>query len=309
MEIETASHTAQLVAYCRAYHATHDFPKIFDDFLAKPLLGDEVYAGFDQETLPSFQYIEAADPVFAASNPDQSAIIAWCMRRFMPLSLSVSRSQYTEDMLERAIEQGVKQYVILGAGLDTFAFRRADLLEKLQVFEIDHPIMQASKLRRLKEVGWEQPERLHYVPLDFSQANLAAAIADSSFYNPRELSFFSWLGVTYYLTRDAVFDTLMAIKSIASSGTKVVFDYLHNDIFIPEKTSQIMHNTLKYLQEHGEPWITGFDSSTLTGDLARIGFHLHENLSPYDIDERFFQGRTNNYHSYEHMHFALAAVV
>jgi methyltransferase (TIGR00027 family) len=89
------------------------------------------------------------------------------------------RARYAEETLEKAILQGVKQYVILGAGLDTFAFRRPDLLEKLEVFEVDYQATQDFKLHRLAELGWEIPAELHFIPVDFTKENLTIALKRS----------------------------------------------------------------------------------------------------------------------------------
>lgn len=107
-------------------------------------------------------------------------------------------------MLENGMKLGVKQYVILGAGFDTFAFRKSKELNKIKVFEVDHPATQELKLKRIKELGWEIDENIKYVPVDFSKDNLKKSLLDSG-YNPNELSFFSWLGVTYYLRKE-IFD-------------------------------------------------------------------------------------------------------
>lgn len=118
------------------------------------------------------------------------------MQRWTGLSLVVSRARYAIDCLEEAVRQGVKQYVILGAGMDTFAFRRPEMLEQLQVFEVDHPAKQDSKRHRLAELGWKQPAQLHFVPVDFTQENLATALTRTS-YDPQKLSFFT-LRKTFY---------------------------------------------------------------------------------------------------------------
>jgi methyltransferase (TIGR00027 family) len=128
------------------------------------------------------------------------------------------------------------QHVVLGAGMDTFAFRRPRMLDWLPVFEVDHPATQALKRRRIAELGWEVPARLHFVPVDLVQESLATALARAPF-DAQAHSFFSWMGVTYYLSRDAVFATLRAIAETAPSGSIVTFDYLDNDRFDPEKRS------------------------------------------------------------------------
>src|SRR5262249_55781148 len=128
--------------------------------------------------------------------------------------------------------QGVHQYVILGAGLDTFAFRRPNLAAKLQVYEVDHPVTQALKRERIAVPGWDIPPHLHFVPIDFTKESLSEALQCSP-YDPAKLTFLSWLGVTYYLTREAIFSTLKDITTIAPTDSTLVFDYMDADSFIP----------------------------------------------------------------------------
>ena len=297
-------HTAPLLTYFRAYHAVHDAPKIFDDFLAYHLLTEQERAFFDQQFATAVKII---DPVHAASCPDEATALAWFMRAIAPLSLAISRAKYTEDLLEKGVREGVRQYLILGAGMDSFAFRCPELVEKLQVFEVDHPATQAHKRSRLAEIGWEQPVQLHFVPVDFNHESPAAALACSS-YNRESPSFFSWLGVTYYLNREAVIATLCAIAGLAPAGSTIVFDYLDKDAFLSETAARSIQVGMEYVRNIGEPMITGFEPSTLSEELAPLGLRLLENLSPFDIEERFFRGRTDGYHAYEHMHFARAVV-
>jgi methyltransferase (TIGR00027 family) len=220
----------------------------------------------------------------------------------------LSRARYTEDALEKAVRQGVKQYVILGAGMDTFSFRRPEMMDCLEVFEVDHPATQSFKLLRLAELGWEHPAKLHFIPIDFTKENLVTALTRSSAYNPNVKSFFSWLGVTMYLTREEVFSTLHSITDIAPEGSIVVFDYFDSDAFLPEKLSPVMQKKQEVFQKLGEKITTGFDPSTLAKDIASLGLRLHENLSPEDIEKRYFQGRKDGYHAPEHGHIAYAIV-
>jgi methyltransferase (TIGR00027 family) len=307
MEENQVSHTALIMAYFRGYHAKYDLPRIFNDSLAWKLLGEEKCTFFDQCYTPTLQQVEQADPTFAASCPDRAAIQAWTMQRFLPVAPTVSRARYAEDSLAAAIRVGVRQYIILGAGLDTFAFRHLDVMDELQVFEVDHPATQAFKLQRLADLDWKQPERLHFVPVDFKRESLAAALTNTS-YDAYAPSFVSWLGVTFYLTHDEVLATLRTIAGITPPGSRVVFDYFNSDVFIPEKTTKLMQDSLAYTRQHGEPIITGFDPSKISDIIAPVGLRLHENLSPEDIEKHFFQERTDAYHAYEHMHFASVAV-
>ncbi len=134
------------------------------------------------------------------------------------------------------------------------------------------------------------------------------ALTNSSSYDPKVKTFFNWLCVTYFLTRDEVITTLRSITKIAPANNTIVFDYLDTDAFIPEKSSPQMQKSLEYLRMIGEPMITGFNPSTLGDELTCLGFDLQENLSPAEIEERYFKGRTDGYHAYEYGHFARAVV-
>lgn len=295
--------TALLTAYARAYHAVHDEAKIFNDYLAYQLFTEEERAYIEHNLAESLKFF---DPVRAAACPDQASALAWYMR-IQGCPATISRSRYAEDCLEAALQKGARQYVILGAGMDTFAFRRPDLAGRLEVFEIDHPQTQAFKLSRLQKLGWEIPGHLHLIPVDFTRDTLAAALEQSP-YNPRQPGFFSWLGVTIYLTRAEVMATLRTIAGIAPAGSSIVFDYLDTDAFIPEKASKQVQLMREIVQRIGEPLKGGFDPAALAADLAGAGLLLRENLSPADIEERYFQGRTDGYHAAGHMHFARALV-
>jgi len=192
--------------------------------------------------------------------------------------------------------------------METFAFRQPEMLEKLELFEIDHPATQEFKLYRLAELGWEHPAKLHFIPMDFTKECLVTALTSSSSYDPKIKSLFNWLGVTYFLTRDEVFRTLRSIAGVTPAGSIVVFDYLDTNAFIPEKMSPKLKESLEFLRNIGEPILTGLNPSTLAEDLSSLGFHLHENLSPEDIQERYFQGCTDEYHAQEHGYFACAVV-
>jgi methyltransferase (TIGR00027 family) len=306
MEANQVSITARGTAFMRAYHAAHDHPKIFDDFLAHRLItADELRASEDRH-LKAFARF---DPQLAGSCPDRAKALACWMRTGTALSTIVSRARYTEDNLENLVKrQEVEQYVILGAGMDTFAWRRPDLLKRLKVFEVDHPGTQAHKRQRLQEAGLKYPVQLHFIPVDFSRENLATALRRSAF-DPQSPSFFSWLGVTYYLNRDAVLATFRAIADIALNGGTVIFDYMDADAFVPGKAGRRMQFLMEIVKRVGEPMLTGFDPAHLGSDLAPLGLRLREDLGPADIQRRFFERRQDGYHAGEHAHFVRAEIV
>lgn len=131
------------------------------------------------------------------------------------------------------------------------------MLEQLDVFEVDHPATQEFKLHRLAELVWKHPAKSHFVPVDFTKEKLITALTRPSSYDPKVKSFFSWLGVTYYLIRDKVFGTLRSITDIAHVNSTVVFDYSDMDAFIPEKSSPQMQKKREFFRKIGEPMITG----------------------------------------------------
>ncbi|MGA3166880.1 MAG: class I SAM-dependent methyltransferase [Terriglobia bacterium] len=303
MNHSKASVTALFTAFARVYHARHDSPKIFSDPLAEQLFAPQELAAFERKLAEALSFF---DPEAARARPDPPTALARMMQVYLA-PITLSRTRYAEDLLETAIRQGARQYVILGAGLDTFAFRRPDLLKRLHVFELDHPATQADKQRRIANAGWSMPEHLHFVPIDFTQGDLASALRGSPL-NPQAPTFFSWLGVTYDLAAGAVFGTLRSLASLAPRGSLIVFDYLDAEAFIPEKAPRRVQLMLVAAEAAGEPMQTGFDPASLASALARAGLTLHEHLGPEQIQTRYFANRHDGYRAYEQVHFAAAAV-
>src|SRR6202451_3381122 len=191
------SRTAQRVAIRRAAHQLWDQPRVLDDPLALRIIGADAAAEL-------------------RSNPKEHPAFARAFRAFM-----VARSRFAEDELASAYARGLRQLVILGAGLDTFAYRNPHA--ELRVFEVDHPATQAWKRQRLVEAGIEVPGSLTFAPVDFQRDTLAEKLNIAGL-DPGQSAFFTWLGVVPYLTEEAAFATLAAIGA-RSPGTQVVFDY------------------------------------------------------------------------------------
>ena len=258
------SRTAQGAAVLRACHQILDRPPILDDALALRILGPRLEAS-------------------VRANPDPRRA---GLRAFVAL-----RSRFAEDRLARAVHRGVRQYVILGAGLDTFAYRNPFPASRLRVFEIDHPATQAWKLARLREVGIDVPDSLTFVPIDFERQALSAELGRAGF-RADEPAFFSWLGVVVYLTRDAVMATLSFIATLAS-GTEVVFDYGLPSSALSERERAFRETAAERVAAVGEPWLTFFDPAALALDLTDIGFGDVEDIGPQRASDRYFANRTD----------------
>jgi len=305
MREDQISRTALFTAFSRGYHDSNDYPLIFSDPLAFSLLSTDEQSSIKALLLAS---LSSANPCAAAAFADPRSALRWMMQSGAAASILLSRAQYAEECLEQSMESGVCQYVMLGAGLDSFAYRRPELAEKLVLFEIDHPATQAHKRQRLTELGWSQPANLHYVPVDFNNQRLSVRLGES-FFDPRVPTFFSWLGVTYYLPRQVVLATLGEITRVAPSSSSIVFDYLAKEAFEPEKCAPRVQRMLNHVESLGEPMQTGIDPQTLAAELATTGFELQENLCPWDIHNRWFMGRTDHYRACEHAYFAHARIV
>jgi len=199
------------------------------------------------------------------------------------------RARYAEDCLAEGVQNGVRQYVILGAGLDTFAYRQPSWARSLRIYEIDHPITQQWKRDRLKAADITVPRNVRFVPIDFERSLLADALGSTDFaFGVRTLC--SWMGVTQYLTLDALNATLQFILSLAPES-EIVFSF----ILPAEAVSGVEATALAAAAQHaagvGEPWLTRLDPDELTAKLRSMGFSGIIHLSPEEARKRYFNNR------------------
>jgi methyltransferase (TIGR00027 family) len=252
------SQTARGAAAYRAIHQTLDGGVIFPDPFASKIL--------DDQTLASLERI-AADPSLRP------------MRLFI-----VARSRFSEDALAGCVRRGVRQVVVLGAGLDTFSLRNPFEDLGVRVFEVDYPATQAWKQRRIREAGLRLPKSLIFAPVDFERQSLAEGLATAGFQGDRP-AFFQWLGVVHYLTRDAIFATLDFIARIPASA--VVFDYTEPiERHSLERRARLLA-AAEQAAARGEPWLSFFDPAELAVLLRDKGFATIEDVSFPDMVDRF----------------------
>ncbi len=245
------SRTAQRVAIRRAAHQLLDEPRVLDDPLALRIIGSEAAAAL-------------------RSDPKEDHAFARAVEGDLP-------------------QQRVTQYVILGAGLDTLAYRNPH--PHLRVFEIDHPATQAWKREQLREAGIPIPPSLTFVPVDFEHQTLADALASSGL-NANSPAFFSWLGVTPYLTGEACMTTLSVIARMPA-GSGVVFDFAIDPALLNAGQRQALDALSKRVAAAGEPFQLFFDPTKLQNELRDLGFHRTEFLQGAQINARYFQNRAD----------------
>ncbi|MEA1651753.1 SAM-dependent methyltransferase [Nitrospirillum sp. BR 11164] len=266
METGRPSRTALAVAALRAAHQLVDAPALFADPVALPILGPDAEARIrnDEARL-------RAPPA-----------------RFLRASL-VARSRFAEDGLAVAVAAGVDQYVVLGAGLDTFAYRNP--YPDLRVFEVDHPATQAWKRSTLKAAGIVPPADVAYAAIDFERDTLADGLTRAGFDWGRR-AFVAWLGVTMYLTRDAILDTLRRVATLPA-GSAIVFDYS----LPPDRLTEVHRATFQAMADRaaaeGEPWRSFFTPDALAADLRRLGYGAVEDVGPAELNPRYFAGRAD----------------
>ena len=294
-----ASITALMSAFGRAFHAENEEHPVFADHLAKNLMTEEEYAAVQGYILGGAQFFEPE--IDSAEQTPKELLRKLINTHIAPSPLC--RAAYAERTLKTAVLTGTKQYVILGAGMDTFAFREPTFLSKYRVFEVDHPLTQADKRERIDRAGWTVPDNLAFVPVDFTKDSLAERLIAAGF-DPSVKSFFSWLGVTYYLSAEAIDAMLSALSSLCADGSTLVFDYPDENFFnAPEKRVQ---NTMMMAKAGGEPMQSAFSYSELEKLLAKHGFLIYELLTPDDIQRDVIDKAGADLKAFEHVNYCLA---
>jgi methyltransferase (TIGR00027 family) len=285
MEEGRPSSTAMLRA---AHLLWDDHPKIFEDTFALALSGCGNEAALRER-------LDARSAELTARGGRDLAQAALQLLR----SQMVGRSRYVEDELTEARKRGVAQYVILGAGLDSFAYRRPDAACVLHIFEVDHPATQAWKRMRLEELSVATPPNLVFVALDFQRRSLSESLRISG-YRPDAPGFFSWLGVTQYLTRAAIFDTLQTVASLAA-GTEIIFTYLLPAAMLDDRRRQIQELVKNLAAARGEPMLTFFEPAELAEQVRKVGFAEIWDIGPEEARARYFANRTDGLRGENHL--------
>jgi methyltransferase (TIGR00027 family) len=261
------SRTALRVALRRAAHQILDSPKVLDDPLAVPIVG------------------EAIAEIHANVSRHQSRV-ARAFRAFM-----VARSRYAEDQFAASVSRGIRQYVVLGAGLDTSGYRGTATSKDVKVFEVDHPQTQEWKKERLQAASVVIPPSVSFVPVDFERQNLPEELRAAGFRADMP-AFVSWLGVVPYLTKEAASHTFSFLSGFPK-GSGVAFDYAVEPSSLLLLERMAVRALSQRVARAGEPFRLFFVPNELDEFLKACGFHRIEQLASKEINERYFNRRSD----------------
>lgn len=291
--------TAKLCSFVRAYHSIHDRNKVFDDYLAFDLMGSEEY--FNIRDL-----IQSGKCGCDSCNPQcpYHDRVARTVNTLAPIPLS--REAFTHDVFKDFLNKHPKcQYVICGAGMDSFLFRNDN--PNITIFEVDHPDTQRYKQHRISELGWIIQKNINFVPVDFSRDDLSDKLLDSGF-DPNLPTFFTILGVTYYLTLSSFEKTIELMDSISAVGSIIILDYPDNTTFdatAPKRIQELTQMTALF----GETMTHGFTPEEMQGVFERHHCKIQQHINPADIQEHYFSHRNDGMAAYDNVHLLYAEKV
>ncbi len=286
MDEGRASTTAMGTALMRATHTRLDRPVLIDD-----PWGERLVPEHERAEMLERAGVDDLDPILRA-HPSYGTVIL--------------RAHYAERQLQRAVADGVGQYVIIGAGLDSFALRALPFASALEIFEIDHPSTQTLKRERLAACGASLPANLHLIAADLSETSLADALASAPF-DSEQRAFLSWLGVTTYLSREANMATFAAIAACTAPGSEVVFSYAEQHVL--DGDDELLVRAREHVASVGEPWVSGFDPELLGELLHGVGLELVEDLGQAELNARFCAERSDGLSASRSSHVARARVL
>jgi methyltransferase (TIGR00027 family) len=284
MRQDRSSITAAGAALMRAAHQVlDDSPLILDD----PASIGLVEGSDREEILARAEALGSAELKVARS---------WC----------VMRSRFAEDCVREAFANGVSQFVILGAGFDTFAYRQAEWAKRLRIFEVDHPATQAVKRERLDARAIPRPRNLVFVPCDFEQEALPGVLSAASF-DSGACAFFSWLGVTAYLSVAAIEATLRFVAGLPQ-GSSIVFTFNLPEALLGGSAHEQRKMIVNWAERLGEPHLTMLPPQEWMELLKRVGFSSVFHLTREIAQARYFAGRRDGLAAVEYSQMMLAKV-
>lgn len=273
--MDDASMTAKVSAFARAYHSEHNATKVFDDSLAHALLGDDAYKSIAANMSQGIRYF---NPGFEGT-PDEA--LRWVVDNQLSQTV-LERSAFAEGLMQQAVVSGVTQYLIFGAGYDTFAYRRPSWAESLEVFELDRKTMAAEKHRHLTAARLSVSVHTHLVAIDLTSPQWPQGLSANAAYDQSARSFCSLLGLVYYLAADDFSAMLDALTSLLAPESLIVFDYPSRQASDEGKRQEDL------AQGACEQMQANYSAYEMESLLEQTGMEVVEHLVPEDITTRFF---------------------
>ncbi len=269
--------TAEGALLGRAAHTLHDESPVLEDDWALRLLAPE------SQSL-------ARDPEYVARAIEREGFDARPV-----FALNVGGLRYAEDEVERQVREGVDQYLILGAGFDTFALRRGDLRDRLAVYEVDHPDVQALKRERIARADAAPAALPTFVPVDFEESGRTDGLAEAlraTAFDPERRCVVSWMNTIPYLTASATEATLREIAALLAPASRLVLNYA---CIVPFSEEQIAYMQTLHgrVSQRGEPMRSRWEPPAFEALLDGVGFALVEHASEEDLRTRYFEGRAD----------------
>jgi methyltransferase (TIGR00027 family) len=265
MIVKQPDNTALRTALWRALHVlTDDKPYVIEDKIGYELIKPEK----DWQERPDMKYTKRL----------RASIVA--------------RARFIDDIAKEQIEKGVKQYVLLGAGLDSFAQRNMEISSQVDIYEIDQPDTLAWKEEKLIENGYKISDKLHFVPVDFETSSWWNELMNKGF-DSQQTTFVSCTGVTLYLTRDAIIDTLKRMTSLATGSAIAIAFYLPLEQ-LDEEDQPLMEMSIKGAAASGTPFMSFYSVDEIVKLAEEIGLKEIKTVSTKDMQERYFKGRADN---------------
>jgi methyltransferase (TIGR00027 family) len=278
-QVVAPEHTAVRVALWRALHVQIDpKPHVFTDEIGLKLIAEENWR----------------------NRPDMNPDFSSSMRASI-----VGRARFVEDLVLEQAKAGVSQYVILGAGLDTFAQRQPQVAAHMHIFEIDQPGPQAWKQKRLAELGFTENKNLHFVPVDFEAGeSWWEKLIESGFDKTKPAVVVS-TGVSMYLSREANIATLQQMAKLAKGSTFAMTFMLSLNL-LESKERSMMEFVMKKAQESGTPFLSLFSPEEILAMAKENGFKDAKHVSAKDLYQRYFASRTDGLNAGSAESFLLA---
>lgn len=297
------SMTALVSAFSRAYHALNNNTKVFNDSVASIILSQEEYSEISKNMSKGIGFF---NPEFIGSEREA---LRWIVDNQLSPS-PIGRTAYAEKSLERAVRIGAKQYLIFGAGYDTFAYRQPDFGKKIEIFEIDLLEMSMDKKERLNKANIFIPKNVHYIEADFTKETWELSLINNDIYDRDKISFCSLLGLSYYLTEDSLKKMISVIQKIVPKGSTLVFDYPDQSFYTNEAGERAKKQSILAAGAN-ENMLASYSYSHMEKLLEECGFLIYEHLTPKEMTEQYFEeyNKANKKHkitAFDNVNYCLA---